>query len=181
MLLQDLKSGLHYPRISPHGFIHFQAGEPHNVHNGQFEGHSPDNRQTLDWVLPLYRSSSNLPKLGRHLQLQPSKILPPLHLEAPFFIQVLVKWIILILAPVLVFLQPNGSPRTPAKSARDLLRTSFGEKMRGQHPKALYSNGTHDTRSPGREQAEAALGGGLAICGCQRGRNYVERLEIDLC
>jgi hypothetical protein len=45
-----------------------------------------------------------------------------------------------MLAPVLVLLQPKGSLRTPAKSARDLLRASFDEKMLGKHPKALYLN-----------------------------------------
>jgi hypothetical protein len=47
-----------------------------------------------------------------------------------------------MLAPVLVLLQPNGSLRTPTKSARDLLRASFDEKLLGKHPKALYLNGS---------------------------------------
>jgi hypothetical protein len=62
--------------------------------------------------------------------------------DAPFLIQVLMKWILPSLAPILVYLQPNGSLRTPAKSAADLLRASFDEKALGKHPKALYLNGS---------------------------------------
>jgi hypothetical protein len=61
--------------------------------------------------------------------------------DAPFLIQVLMKWIMPALAPILVYLQPNGSLRTPPKSAVDLLRASFDEKGLGKHPKALYLNG----------------------------------------
>ena len=46
-----------------------------------------------------------------------------------------------VLAPILVYLQPNGSLRTPTKSAADLLRASFDEEALGKHPKALYLNG----------------------------------------
>jgi hypothetical protein len=59
--------------------------------------------------------------------------------DAPFFTQVLVKWIIPMPVPVLVLLPPIDSLHTPTKSARDLLRASFDEKM---HPKVLYLNGS---------------------------------------
>jgi hypothetical protein len=52
------------------------------------------------------------------------------------------NWIIPVLAPIFVYLQPNGSLRTPTKSAADLLRASFDEKALGKHPKALYLNGS---------------------------------------
>jgi|ERR1700722_4198276 hypothetical protein len=60
--------------------------------------------------------------------------------DAPVFTQVLVKWIIPMLVPVLILLQPNGFLRTSAKSARDLLQASFDEKMLEKHPKALHLN-----------------------------------------
>ena len=63
--------------------------------------------------------------------------------EAPFLIQLLMDWIIPLLAPILVRLQPNGSFRTPAKSAVDLLRACFDETPPvGKHPKSLYLNGS---------------------------------------
>jgi hypothetical protein len=61
------------------------------------------------------------------------------------------------------------------------LQTSSDEKMPGQHPKALYLNGSEVGHETGREQVEATLGGEFAICGCQRGPNCVGRLEIGLC
>ena len=63
--------------------------------------------------------------------------------EAPFLIQLIVGWIIPLLAPILVRLQPNGSLRTPAKSAVDLLRACFDETPPvGKHPRSLYLNGS---------------------------------------
>ena len=47
-----------------------------------------------------------------------------------------------MLVPVLVLLQPKGFLRISTKSARDLLRASFDEKMLEKHPKALYLNGS---------------------------------------
>ena len=62
--------------------------------------------------------------------------------DAPFLIQILMNWIIPVLAPIVILLQPNGSLRTPAKSAADLLQACFNEKELGKHPKALYLNGS---------------------------------------
>ena len=62
--------------------------------------------------------------------------------DGPFLIQLLMNWIIPLLAPIFLFFQPNGSLRTPAKSAADLLRASFDENTLGKHPKALYLNGS---------------------------------------
>ena len=43
---------------------------------------------------------------------------------------------------VLVYFWPNGMVRSPAKSASDLLLVSFDEEKLGQHPKALYLDGS---------------------------------------
>lgn len=56
--------------------------------------------------------------------------------------QLLINWILPILGPLLVYFQPNGTLRTPTKSAADLLRASFDEKALGKRPKALYLNGS---------------------------------------
>jgi hypothetical protein len=62
--------------------------------------------------------------------------------EGPFLLQLLMNWIIPVLAPLIVYFQPNGSLRTPSKSATDLLRASFDERALGKRPKALYLNGS---------------------------------------
>ena len=63
--------------------------------------------------------------------------------DAPLIIRIIIAWIIPALAPIMVWMQPNGSLRTPAKSAADLLRASFDESAPlGKHPKALYLNGS---------------------------------------
>jgi len=72
--------------------------------------------------------------------LDPADMDTGLSRDAPFFIEVLVKWIIPILAPVLVLLQPKGFLCISTKPDRDLLRASFDEKMLEKHPKAIYLN-----------------------------------------
>jgi hypothetical protein len=62
--------------------------------------------------------------------------------EGPFLLQLLMNWIIPVLAPLIVYFQPNGSLRTPSKSAADLLRASFDERALGKRPKAFYLNGS---------------------------------------
>jgi hypothetical protein len=75
-----------------------------------------------------------------HSCLDPADMDTGLSRDAPFFIEVLVKWIIPMLVPVLVLLQPKGFLRISIKSGRDLLRASFDEKMLEKHPKAIYLN-----------------------------------------
>ncbi|KAH7073094.1 hypothetical protein BKA63DRAFT_473561 [Paraphoma chrysanthemicola] len=43
---------------------------------------------------------------------------------------------------IIVWLKPNGSLRSPKKSGADLLRGAFDEEELGQHPKAVYLNGS---------------------------------------
>lgn len=43
---------------------------------------------------------------------------------------------------IIVWISPNGSLRSPKKSAGDLLRAAFDEKELGVHPKAAYLNGS---------------------------------------
>jgi len=54
--------------------------------------------------------------------LEPGDMDTGLTRDASFPIQVLVKWIIPMLVPFLVLLQPKGFLRISTKSARDLLR-----------------------------------------------------------
>jgi hypothetical protein len=89
-----------------------------------------------------------------------------------------------MLVPALVLLRPNGSLHTRAKSARDLLQASFDGKMLGKHPKSSCLNESevgHVRPEAPDENKQKQLRGEFATCGRQRGRNRVERLEIDLC
>jgi hypothetical protein len=46
------------------------------------------------------------------------------------------------IARVATFASPNGALRTTYKSAGDVLRCAFDNEELGQHPKAVYLNGT---------------------------------------
>ncbi len=46
------------------------------------------------------------------------------------------------LTPLFVWLRPNGVVRTPAKTGRDTLFVCFDEETLGEHPKAVYVDGT---------------------------------------
>jgi hypothetical protein len=78
-----------------------------------------------------------------------------------------------MLALFLVLLQPNSSLRTPAKSARGLLRTSFDEKMPGQHPNALCLNGSEVGRETGREQVKQLWEGSLPYADVKEGQTVL--------
>ena len=43
---------------------------------------------------------------------------------------------------IIVWYKPNGSLRSPKKSGGDLLRGAFDEEELGEHPKAVYLNGS---------------------------------------
>ena len=48
---------------------------------------------------------------------------------------------------VVTWLQPNGSYRTPWKSAGDLLAASFNESDYSKRPQALYLDGTKKAKA----------------------------------
>ena len=57
------------------------------------------------------------------------------------FIRVISR-VVLPFQDIIVWLRPNGSLRSPKKSGSDLLRGAFDEKELGEHPKAVYLNGS---------------------------------------
>jgi hypothetical protein len=60
-----------------------------------------------------------------------------------FFVRVMVMKVIMpILNPLLVYIWPNGFMRTAAKSGSDVLRAAFDTETLGNHPKDVYLNGT---------------------------------------
>jgi hypothetical protein len=61
--------------------------------------------------------------------------------RGPLMIRMMVM-MVAALGPVLVYFSPNGMMRSPHKSGNDLLRAAFEEKDLGDHPKALYLNGS---------------------------------------
>lgn len=62
--------------------------------------------------------------------------------ESPLFLRIALAWIIAPLSPLLNWIWPNGYFRTRAKSAQDLLVASFNTDRLGEHPKAVYLNGS---------------------------------------
>jgi len=62
--------------------------------------------------------------------------------DASRAIQFLLHYILGSVISLVTWLQPNGSYRSPWKSAGDLLAASFNEKDYGKHPQALYLDGS---------------------------------------
>ena len=62
--------------------------------------------------------------------------------ESPFLLRIALTWVVAPLSPILVWIWPNGYFRTAAKSANDLLVASFNTNRLGEHPKAVYLNGS---------------------------------------
>ena len=62
--------------------------------------------------------------------------------ESPAALRFVLHWMLAPLAVVTTILSPNGNFRTPKKSAKDLLNSSFEEGTLGKHPKAAYLNGS---------------------------------------
>lgn len=54
----------------------------------------------------------------------------------------LMKFVLPFLAPLAVWLQPNGTIRTTTKSARDVLRAAFDTVSLGKRPNGMYFNGS---------------------------------------
>ncbi|CRG86495.1 hypothetical protein PISL3812_03501 [Talaromyces islandicus] len=54
----------------------------------------------------------------------------------------LMKFVLPLLAPLAVWLQPNGTIRTTTKSARDVVRAAFDTTTLGEHPNGIYLNGS---------------------------------------
>jgi len=59
----------------------------------------------------------------------------------------LMKILMPLLAPIALWLDPNGILRSPAKSAGDVLRAAFDTEALGEHPKELYLDGSQISRS----------------------------------
>jgi hypothetical protein len=71
----------------------------------------------------------------------------------------LIKYIMPLVSSLAVWWQPNGTFRTTAKSAGDVLRAAFDTKELGDHPNGVYLNGSEiadvgleakDTRKSGQ-------------------------------
>lgn len=62
--------------------------------------------------------------------------------DASSSIRFLVDYVLGYMVSTLVWFNPNGSYRTTWKSAGDLLSASFNEKDYGEHPQALYLDGS---------------------------------------
>lgn len=67
--------------------------------------------------------------------------------QSSAILRFIIHYLLPILTPILVWLQPNGSIRSPLKSGADLLRASFDTVTWGEHPKALYLDGTEKAQS----------------------------------
>lgn len=65
----------------------------------------------------------------------------------------LVQWVFPLLVGLSTWLAPNGTLRSVAKSARDVLRAAFDTATLGTTPKALYLNGSEpgDTSSESKD------------------------------
>ena len=57
-------------------------------------------------------------------------------------IRFITAWVVPALQEILVFFSPNGVLRPPRKSAADLMLAAFDSKYLGEHPKAVYLNGS---------------------------------------
>lgn len=76
--------------------------------------------------------------------------------RADWFKRVIIIGIVLRFAAwTMVMVAPNGTMRSTNKSARDVLRALFDTKTLGEHPKALYLNGT-DEQETGKEARDSA-------------------------
>ncbi|CZR56267.1 related to dehydrogenase/reductase [Phialocephala subalpina] len=63
---------------------------------------------------------------------------------SPFLIRFLLRNLIPLIQEIAVWFNPNGFMRPPWKSAADLMLASFDEKKLGQHPKAVYLDGSEN-------------------------------------
>jgi NAD(P)-dependent dehydrogenase (short-subunit alcohol dehydrogenase family) len=83
-----------------------------------------------------------------------------------------------LLQPLFVYFWPNGPLRTPAKAARDMLYVSFNEKTLGEHPKALYVDGTvisnTSPESRNEEKQKLLWEGSLRIAGVKEGDTVLQ-------
>jgi hypothetical protein len=71
----------------------------------------------------------------------------------------MIKYGLVVLAPISEYFQPNGSYRTTSKSAADVLRACFDTETLGEHPQALYLNGTEEkeTSAESRDPAKRKM------------------------
>jgi hypothetical protein len=81
--------------------------------------------------------------------------------------------IMTLLQALFVYFWPNGPLRTPGKTARDMLYVTFDEKTLGEHPKALYMDGTEisetSPESRDEEKHERLWEGSLRMAGVRGG------------
>tara|TARA_R110002060_G_scaffold53400_11_gene64033 strand:+ start:593 stop:919 length:327 start_codon:yes stop_codon:yes gene_type:complete len=74
---------------------------------------------------------------------------------------------------IIVWLSPNGALRSPKKSGGDLLRASFDVEELGEHPKAVYLNGSelkHSGKEANDEKKQQKLWvESLRLAGIQEG------------
>jgi|SRR5450432_423323 hypothetical protein len=65
-----------------------------------------------------------------------------LTLKSPPFIRFLTQYVVPALQGISVMVAPNGPMRPTSKSAEDVLRACFDTESLGEHPKALFLDGS---------------------------------------
>lgn len=71
----------------------------------------------------------------------------------------IIKIAIPLTAPMATKFQPNGNLRTTSKSSADALSACFDMETLGEHPKAVYLNGTEEqeTNPEARDEKKRAM------------------------
>lgn len=91
----------------------------------------------------------------------------------PFWMFFILRYFVVALQRILVHLSPNGRLRTASKVGSDLLFACFDKKVLGEHPKALYLNGTDisDSSAESHDEAKQKMlwQGSLALAGIGEG------------
>jgi hypothetical protein len=81
---------------------------------------------------------SNITVLG----VDPGAMVTGLARRGSLIASVITRCIFPLLAPLFVWLWPNGYLRTPKKSASDVMRAALDTETLGERPKDVYLNGT---------------------------------------
>lgn len=94
------------------------------------------------------------------LCLDPAAMATNLMRHASWFNRTMImKVAIPLMAPIATMMQPNGDLRTTTKSATDAMRACFDTEILGDHPRALYLNGTEqqETSPEARDESKRAM------------------------
>ncbi len=104
--------------------------------------------------------------------------------DASWAVQFLLHYILGSVISLVTWLRPNGSYRTPWKSAGDLLAASFNEKDYGKHPQALYLDGSMKAEAGPEARDETKQNvlwaAGVKMVGLRAGDTVLEYGKDDL-